>query len=125
MKITVTIVRIVMGLLFLVSSLGYFFKFLPQPELSEPARTFITGLFASGYMMPIVKTLELICAVALLSNRYTTLALVIIFPITINIVLFHAFLAPEGVVVPLLLLFGNVFLAYTNRNQYSSLFVAR
>ena len=120
MKVAVVIIRIVLGLLFLVSSLGFFFNFMPQPELGEGAKLFFTGLIASQYVMPVVKTIELLCAFAFLSGRFVPLATVIIFPITINIVLFHAFLAPEGMAVPVILLLANLFLAYRYRENFQS-----
>jgi putative oxidoreductase len=97
MKVAVIIVRVLMGLLFLMSVIGYFFHLMPQPELGVNAKLFVGGLMASGYLMPVVKITELFVAIALLTGRFMPLALVVIFPITINIVLFHGVLAPEGV----------------------------
>ncbi|MFZ6010157.1 MAG: DoxX family membrane protein [Bacteroidota bacterium] len=125
MKIAVIVTRIVMGLLFLVSSLGFFFQFMPQPELQGNAATFMTGMGASGYLLPVVKVVELLCAVALLSGRFVPLATVIIFPITLNIVMFHVFLAPDSLVIPILLLVGNLLLAVHHRKQYQPMVSAR
>src|SRR4051812_3715736 len=92
MRVAVIIVRVLMGLLFLVSVVGYFFHLMPQPELGENAKLFVGGLMATGYLMPVVKIVELFVAIALLTGRFMPLALVVIFPITINIVLFHGVL---------------------------------
>ena len=118
MKIAIIVVRIVMGLLFLVSAIGFFFNLMPQPELSDPAKLFVGGLGASGYVLPLVKVIELLCAIALLTGKFVPLATVVIFPITVNILLFHAFLAPEGMLVPVLLFLSNLFLAYAFRRNY-------
>jgi putative oxidoreductase len=121
-----TIVRIIMGLLLMFSSLAYFFKFMPeQPEMSETAKLFMTGLFAAGYMMPLIKVIELACAVAFLFNRFVPLATVIIFPITVNILLFHAFMAPHDMIIPILLVLANLWLAIVYRENYASLVAAR
>lgn len=125
MKIAVVITRVVFGLLYLVSGLAYFFKLMPQAPLPENAQIFITGLFASGYIMPVIKVLEVVCGIALLANRFVAAALVIIFPITLNVFLFHLFLAPEGVAIPLVLLAANLFLAFTRRDNYQAIFAAR
>jgi putative oxidoreductase len=121
MKIAVSIVRILMGLLFLVSALNYFFNFFPMGEMTDGAKTFLAGMIASQYMMPVVKVLEILVALALISGRFVPLATVVIFPIVVNIVLFHAFLAPEGMAVPVFLLAGNLFLAYQYRENYMTL----
>jgi putative oxidoreductase len=121
MKIAVIIVRTLVGLLFLVSAIGYFFKLMPQPQLGEGAMTFVMGLGASGYIMPVVKVIEILCALAFISGRFVPLATVVIFPITLNILLFHAVLAPEGVAVPVFLFIGNLFLAYAYRKHYEGI----
>jgi putative oxidoreductase len=43
----------------------------------------------------------------------------------LNIVLFHAFLAPENLPVAILLLLGNLFLAYACRKHYALLVAAK
>lgn len=121
MKVAVIIVRMLMGILFLVSVIGFFFKLMPQPELQGNAELFVTGLGASGYLMPVVKVIELLCALAFLSGRFLPLATVVIFPVTVNILLFHGFLAPEGMIIPILLFTGNLFLAYAFRKSYQPL----
>ena len=126
MKIAVIIVRTLMGLMFLFASVVVLFNLMPQPE-TPPGnlRTFNDGLVASGYLMNFIKITELVCAVAFLSGRYVTLATIIIFPIVLNIVFVHVLLAPEGLPIAILLLLGNLFLAYYHRENYKSLFVAK
>lgn len=125
MKVAVLIVRLLMGLLFLVSVVAYFFNLMPQPELAENARLFVVGLDASQYIMPVVKVVELLCAISFLTGRFVPLAAVVIFPISINILLFHSLLAPDSLIVPIFLFFGNLFLAYYYRKNYGTLLVAR
>jgi putative oxidoreductase len=125
MKIAVIIVRTLIGLLFLVSAIGFFFNLMPKPALGEGAMAFVMGLGASGYLMPLVKVIEILCAIAFISGRFVPLATVVIFPITLNILLFHAVLAPEGVAVPIFLFIGNLFLAYAYRKNYESIVVSK
>jgi uncharacterized membrane protein YphA (DoxX/SURF4 family) len=122
MKIAVIVVRILMGLLFLVSVANYFFHLFPQqPKLGENATTFVMGLGASGYLMPLVKVVELLCAIAFISGRFVPLAAVVIFPITLNILLFHAVLAPESMISQIFLFLGNLFVAWNYRKNYEPL----
>ena len=83
------------------------------------------GIVASVYFIPLLKITELVCAIAFLSGRFVPLATVVIFPIVLNIVFYHAFLVPEGLPVAILLLLGNLFLAYANRKRYASLVAAK
>lgn len=118
MKIAKIIARVLLGLIYTVFSLAFFFHLMPQQEMSGPTLEFVMGLAASGYIMPVVKTFELVCGVALLSGRFVPLALVVIFPITLNVTLFHLFLMPSGLAVPIVMMAANLFLAYTYRDRY-------
>ena len=125
MKIAVIIVRTLVGLLFLFASITYFLNLIPAPEMTGKMKLFNDGLAASGYIMPVVKVFELLCGIAFLSGRYVALAVVVIFPIAVNILLVHAFLQPEGLPVAIPLFLGILFLAYANREKYAPLFVAK
>jgi uncharacterized membrane protein YphA (DoxX/SURF4 family) len=125
MKIAVIIVRILMGLMFLFSSVVVLFKLMPQPELQGNVKLFMTGVTASVYLMPLIKITELVCAIAFLLGRFVPLANVILFPVTVNIVFFHAFVEPNGLLIAILLLAGHLFLAYAYRQHYKPLFAAK
>jgi putative oxidoreductase len=125
MKIAVIIVRILVGLLFLFASVTYFLNLIPPAEMSGKPRIFMEGLAASGYILPVVKAFELLCALAFVSGRFVALAIVVIFPIAVNILLVHALLIPEGLPVAILLFFGILFLAFAHRESYQPLLAAK
>jgi putative oxidoreductase len=125
MKIAIIIVRIMTGLLYAVSALAYFFNLMLHEEMTGPTLAFVQGLAASGYFMPLLKSIELIFGTALVVGRFVPLSLVVLFPITVNILLFHIFLAPEALVVPVLLLAANLFLAYAYRDAFKPLVLAQ
>jgi putative oxidoreductase len=121
MKITLVIVRSLMGLLFLFSSITFLFKLITPPEPTGAMKIFSDGLAASIYLMPTVKIIELICGVAFLSGRFIPLAAVLISPIIVNIFFVHVFLAPEGLPVAIFLVLANSFVAYNHRENYKTL----
>jgi putative oxidoreductase len=127
MKIAMIIVRTLMGLMFLFASVVVLFKIDmgKMPEMSEANKTFMAGIMASGYLLTFIKVTELVCSILFLTGRFVTLATVIIFPITINILLSHIFVAPEGIPMAVALLIGNLFLAYYYRKNYETLFVMK
>jgi putative oxidoreductase len=49
----------------------------------------------------------------------------VIFPILINIVLFHGVVLPSGIGPGLFLLLGDLFLAYYYRKNYATLFAVK
>jgi putative oxidoreductase len=123
MKVAYIIVRILMGLMFLFASLAFFFKLMPMPELSGPVKTFMEGMQASIYLLPFVKVVELLCGLAFISGFFVPLAAVVIFPITLNILFYSAFLDPKGLPIGVLLLLGNLFLAFYHRKKYVPMLV--
>ena len=120
-SIAVIIVRNLMGLMFLFASIVVLFKLMPQPEPKGTAKLFMEGITATGYFMPLLKVTELLCGIAFVTGRFVPLATVVIFPIILNILLFHIFVAPEGLPLAILLFLGNLFLAYACRKHYVAL----
>ena len=125
MKIAVLIIRILMGLMFAFASIAFFFKLVDAPEQTGSVKIFNDGISASIYLMPTVKVFELLCAIAFLSRRFVPLATVVIFPITLNILLFHVFLEPSGLPVAVLLMLGNLFLAFYYRDKYKPMLASK
>jgi len=121
MRIALIIVRSLMGLLFLFSSITFLFKLITPPEQTGAMKIFSTGLEASVYLMPAVQIIELICGLAFLSGRFVPPATVLISPIIVNIFLVHAFLAPEGLPVAIFLVLANSFVAYNHRESFKPL----
>jgi uncharacterized membrane protein YphA (DoxX/SURF4 family) len=121
MKITTIIVRILLGALFIFGSASYFLNLFPEPELTGDMKIFNDGLNASGYLMPLVKAIELVCGVAFILGRFVPLATVVIFPIAVNILGVHIFLAPQGLPVAIFVILANLYLAYRYKNHYEEL----
>jgi uncharacterized membrane protein YphA (DoxX/SURF4 family) len=121
MRIALIIVRSLMGLLFLFSSVTFLFKLITPPEPTGAMKIFSDGLEASVYLLPTVKIIELICGIAFLSGRFVPLAAVLISPIIVNIFFIHAFLAPEGLPIAIFLVLANSFIAYNHRESYKPL----
>lgn len=129
MKIAMVIVRTLMGLLLLMSSVTFFLMMkgiIPMPEMPDgPLKSFNEGLAASGYFMVLLKVTEFVCGLLLLIGRFVPLAMVILSPIIINIVLTHIFLAPEAIGPGLFLFVGNIFLAYYYWDAFKPLLTSR
>ncbi len=120
-----TAARILLGLIFVVFGLNGFLGFLPMPPMPEAAGTFLGALVGSGYLMMLVKATEVAVGVLLLANRFVPLALAIIAPVVVNIVLFHAFLAPAGMVLPLVVLALELTLAWSYRDAFAPMLRAK
>jgi len=122
-----TAARLVLGLTFFVFGLNGFFNFIPRPAEPPPeaALAFIGALLKTGYMFPLIKGVEVVAGVALLSNRFVPLALTVLAPIVVNIVAFHSLLAPAGIAVPLVVLALEIYLAWAHRDVFRPMLAAR
>lgn len=108
MKTLTIIARVLLGLIFLVFGLNGFLHFIHMPPPNgEMAKQFGTALASTGYFN-VIFFLQLLGG-ALVLLGWVPLGLVVLCPIIVNIVLFHGFMAPEGLpmaaVVSLLALF--------------------
>lgn len=121
MRIATIIIRILLGLLLLFASISYFFKLFPEPALAGDMKLFNEGIKASVYLMPLVKTIELLAGLAFVIGRYLTLAAIVLLPVSLNILLVNIFLAPEGLPLALFLFLGNIFLIYRQWNNCRSM----
>ncbi|WPU99775.1 hypothetical protein SNE26_27575 [Mucilaginibacter sp. cycad4] len=126
MKIAVLIARVLLGLVFVVFGLNFFFQFLhmAQPPMSDKAQAFSGGLFGSGYFFQYMKVIEITSGLFLIINRYTALFVLLLLPISLNIFLFHAILAPAGLPIGLAVIVLEVFLLFAYRKYYTSIFTA-
>ena len=79
--------------MFLVFGLNGFLNFIPAPPPTGIAGQFIGAMFVSHYLAAVF-VLEIVAGVMLLANRFVPAALTILAPLLVNIVLFHAFMAP-------------------------------
>ncbi|MCB1139019.1 MAG: DoxX family protein [Leptospiraceae bacterium] len=123
LKIVVIVLRSLMGLIFIASSVVVLFGLVEPPEdMPERVKTFQAGMEATGYMLYLIKIVELLCGILLVSGLYVALSAVIIFPITLNIFLYHVFVLPDGLPVAIFLLAVNLILAYVHRESYRPLF---
>jgi uncharacterized membrane protein YphA (DoxX/SURF4 family) len=115
-----TVGRVLMGLIFFVFGLNGFLEFIPQPPAppDDPAMAFGMALKNTGYLFQLVKGTEVLVGVLLLSNRFVPLALALIAPVIVNIFLLHAFLAPAGLPMALILLVIEIGLAWSYRDVY-------
>jgi uncharacterized membrane protein YphA (DoxX/SURF4 family) len=117
--------RLLLGLVFFVLGLNGFLQVLPPPPAPDKAVAFQGALGATGYMFPLIKGVEVIGGALLLSNRFVPLAVAIVAPNVVNIVLFHAVLAPAGLPVALFVLALELFTAWSYRDAYSAMLRAR
>lgn len=117
--------RLIYGLMFFVFGLNGFFYFIPLPTPTPEAGAFVQALMATGFIFPMIKCIEILVGISLLTGRYTTLALVVITPILIVITSFHLFLDHSGLSNAIFMVFLHIFLTNGHWKYYKELFTKK
>lgn len=123
MKYAIHIVRILLGLLFVVFGSNGFLHFMgPPPAMEGPAGEFIGAMFSSGYIY-VIAGLEVVGGLLLLiGSRFVPLGLTLLGPVIVNIVLFHIFFVPAGLVMACVISALALFLLWVYRFKFPAIF---
>jgi len=124
MRTASVIARYLAGLIFLVMGLNGFLNFIPFPPPGGIAGQFMGALYASHYLW-VVFAFQAIAGVLLLINRYVPLAVAVLAPVIVNILTFHALMAPSGLPLALFVALVWVVIFIDVRPAFSGLFQAR
>jgi len=114
------VLRILLGLFVLVFGLNKFFNFIPMEAPTGDAAAYF-GALASTKTLMLVAVVEIVTGLALIFNKYGALMSLILMSISINAIMFHAFLAPEGIVGALVLLVLNIGVLFGYKDRYQGL----
>jgi putative oxidoreductase len=119
MKTVSTLVRLLLGLIVFVFGLNGFLHFIPSPPMPGPEGAFIGAVAATGYMMPLIFTTQVVAGILLLIGLYAPLAVAILAPVIVNIFFFHVFLAPGGLPVAIVVIALELFTAWSYRGAFA------
>ena len=121
-----TVARVLLGLGFFVFGLNGFLNFIPPPSAPPPegAMSFAIALAQTGYMFPLIKGTETLAGLLLLTRRCVPLALILLAPVLVNIIAFHVFLAPSGSAIAFALVGLELFVAWSYRRSFRTLFAS-
>lgn len=114
------VLRILLGVILLVFGLNKFLNYLPQPEMSADAGAFF-GAIISTKTFILVAVVEIVSGLALIFNKYGALMAIILMSVSVNIILFHLTLNPEGIGPGALVFILNVIILYGYKDKYKDL----
>ena len=121
MKIATIIARSLLGLIFVVFGSNIFLHFIPMPPPPEgPARDFTTVLFVSHFLY-FVGALQVVGGLLLFTGRWTPLGLTLVGPVIVNILLFHALMAPAGLPMAIVVSALALFLLWNYRKNFAGI----
>ena len=119
------IVRMLLGLMFLVFGLNGFLNFMPAPKDMPQDIMTVSGALMKGGYITVVSATEVIVAVMLLTNLFVPLALALLAPIIVGILTFHVALAPATIGPGIVVLLMELYLAWAYRNAFRPMLAAK
>jgi len=125
MKYLPLIAGILLGLLFIMSSVTVLFNLAPTPEIPEgtPMAMFLGAFGPTGYLT-FVKVCELLGGILVAIPRTRNYGLLVLGPIILNILAFHVFITNgEGILNPMIVVIVllTLYLLWVGRKSFAGL----
>lgn len=125
MKIVVLILRILLGLAFLVSGLDKLFHFFPPQPLPAGAAGEFTHAMMTTHYLVFVGVFEAVGGLLLIIGRFVPLGLCLLAPIIVNILIVDVLMMPSGLVVGLVITLLWLLIFYRERSAFTGVFRAK
>jgi putative oxidoreductase len=116
------IVRILLGLILIAFGVNKIYAFIPLPQPSPEASDFISSLASTGYVLTVIAVFEIVIGLLLIIKKWVPFALLLLVPLSLNILLFHLFLDVPSIGTAILVVALNGILLYKHRRKYAPLF---
>lgn len=117
------IVRILLGLILIAFGANKIYSFIPLPQPPPQAADFMASLADTGYILTFVAFFEIVIGFMLLCRIWVPFVLLLLVPLSLNILLFHLFLDIPAMGTALLVVILNGILLYKHRQKYRPLFI--
>lgn len=118
MKILTIVLRVLLGLMFLIFGANGFLQFMPMPPMSGLPGDFIHAMAASGYLQA-VAACQMIGGALLVAGWHVPVGLVILGPVIFNILCFHIFLERTGLGMAIGVALVASFLTWQYRSAFT------
>lgn len=125
MKLTSTIARVLLGLIFVVFGLnGFLLYFPPPPTLPHDVAIFTSAMYDSHFAW-MTSAVQMIAGLLLLANRYMLVTLVVLAAVLVNILTLHLTMYPQGLPPAIVAAVLWFLTAWPLRARFAPLFAAK
>ncbi|WP_438422245.1 DoxX family membrane protein [Aquimarina macrocephali] len=118
-------IRIVFGLAILFFGCNKLFYFMDPPAPSTKIAISFLKVLVSSKTMMLVAIVEICAGVALLTNKFAPLMMVILMSVSVNAFLYHIKLDTENWIIGVVFLALNILMLYIYRDHYKELLKAQ
>ena len=122
MKIVKTILFVLFGLLLMNGGLSKFLHYMPVPEGLPEELVKDNAAFAEiSWLMPLVAIAEIVGGLLILFPKTRALGVLVVFPVMVGVLLTHLTVAPEGLIIALVIWAFLLWAIFDNRHKYLAL----
>lgn len=114
------VLRILLGVFVLVFGLNKFFNFIPMEAPTGDAGAYFGALMSTN-ALTLVAVVEIAAGISLIFNKYGALMSLILMSVSVNAILFHISLAPEGIAGAVVLMVLNIVALVGYKDKYKEL----
>ena len=120
MKKTILLVLSVLLGLFLVNAgLNKFFNYMPVPEnMPEAIVKDSMAMMEIEWLMPLIAWAEIIGGLLLAIPKTRALGALVVFPVMVGILLTHIFVAPDGLLIAIIMWVVLLWIMIDNKDKY-------
>ncbi|MER2049504.1 MAG: hypothetical protein ABTA23_14755 [Solibacillus sp.] len=121
-----TIVRFLLGFMMIGSGIFMFVAGgFPTEYENETAQLYMNAMEETGFFIPMLAIVKIICGLSFVTKRFMPLALLIFMSLAVNMVVFHIFLEPFTGFPAYFIFIMTVFLMVRNLPDYRNLLQAK
>ena len=116
------IVAALFGLLLINGGLNKFLNYMPVPEnLPTALIKDSVALLESEWLMPLIGIAEVVGALPIIVPRTSALGALVVFPVMVGVLLTHIFVAPDGLIIALVIWAILLWIIVENKQKYLQL----
>ena len=116
------LVSVSFAALLINGGMNMFLKYMPVPDnLPEPVMKDSMALMEISWLMPLIATAELTGGLLILFPRTRALGLLIVFPVMTGVLLTHLTVAPDGLIMALIIWAVIGWIMWENRSKFLTL----
>jgi len=115
-------IQVVAGLMLVVFGLNKFLDFIPMAAPAPEMGTYMSALFATGFIFPLIAVIEIVSGLAFISNKFASFMVLIMAPVMVNALLAHLFLDPAGIGGAAFISFALIIIIIRNKDRYAEIF---
>ena len=117
-------IQVLAGVMLVVFGLNKFLYFIPMAPPPGAMTDYMSTLFATGFIFPIIAVVEIVTGVAFVLNKFASLMAIVLAPIMINALLAHLFMDQAGIGGAAFIVIALMVVMFKNKERYKEIFKA-